>query len=126
MDKKISQDTIDYWSWICNSEYLKILNIYTHLPTKNRPYLELLLIHRMNELTWNIKKISFNSQIYRNITARMLSNNIPLPENRYYFYDFNNIDFSENRLNEIKKIEENYLKSVGAIKSFEVEGIIHV
>jgi len=126
MDKKLSQDTIHYWCWICNSEYLKILNIYTHLPVESRPYLELLLIHRMNELTWNIKNISFNSQIYRNITARMLSNNIPLPENRYYFYDFNNIDFSENRLNEIKKIEENYLKSLGAIKSFEVEGIIHV
>lgn len=59
----------------------------------------------MNELTYLIAGISFDKQIKQNIKSKKIRKDVLIPEKRYYFYDFNNTDFSEDRLNEIKEME---------------------
>lgn len=101
----------DYWAWMAQDQYKKIINNSNHLREELRPYHELYQIHILNEYTWKIKGFSFNAQIKYNKIAKMIDPSLPVPQERYPFYDFENKFFTEERLSQNADLESaNYEK----------------
>ncbi len=102
----LTEEGRNYFTWVVQFEYKKMLEEYVHVKEKNiRLSIEIQGIHRLNELCVFILGRNIDQQIRINKMARMIGKSIEFPKERYPLYDFDSLDFSEERLNhEVKKM----------------------
>jgi hypothetical protein len=100
-----TEDTKAGFSYILQYEYLRILDDSDHLPDPERPFYEITFVNRINELSWFLKNRSINWVIAQSKLAKTIRRDVPLPADRYSFYDFADPNFSEVRFNNLKSIE---------------------
>ena len=96
--EKLSEDTQAWLPWMIQAEYKHTIKNSDHLPEEERPYQEIQLIHRLNEICFFHLNVSLDIIIRRNIFFKMAAKDLPIPSERYHFYAFEIIDFTEHRL----------------------------
>lgn len=100
---QLSEETKNYFPYMLVGEYRKLLNEYTHVHDMDtRLRIEIQTVHRLNELCVYIMGENLDKFMEKRRAWRIYAIDFQRLAERYDFYDFNSLDFSEDRIDELK------------------------